>query len=114
MAESEPLSLTDEYIYRVAPDGKSALAGQELARSGAFSRAKMSAGGTALEALCQGSEPSPYAVRVDLSNPSRPQTGCPCFSRKRPCKHAVGLMFLAAHNPEAFEGGARKPGKKVE
>jgi uncharacterized protein (TIGR02996 family) len=97
------LILNDEFIYRVAPDGKSIQAAQKLIRNGAFSRARMAAGGTRLEAKCQGSEPKPYDVEVDLSNPDRPRTSCTCISPKHPCKHAVGLLLLAAHSREVFE-----------
>src|SRR5205814_27443 len=64
-AMTEPV-LTDEYIYSVAPDGKSTQAALDLLRRGAFRQPRLSAGGTRLDALCQGSDPKPYAVRVDL------------------------------------------------
>jgi uncharacterized protein (TIGR02996 family) len=112
---SEPLSLTDEYVYRVAPDGKSVQAAADLVRRGAFSRPRISAGGARLEALCQGSERRPYAVQVDLADPDRPQTGCNCVSPKRPCKHALGLLLLAARSPEAFEQDASdEPRKQLD
>jgi uncharacterized protein (TIGR02996 family) len=107
-----PTFLTDEYIYRVAPDGKSTQAGLQLVQRGAFSAAKQSADGTRLEARCQGSEPKPYQVQVNLSDAKRPQTSCNCFSYKRPCKHAIGLMFLAAHSPDVFaQQGEQGPGQ---
>jgi uncharacterized protein (TIGR02996 family) len=96
-------TLTDEYIYRIAPDGKSIQAAQKLISNAAFRRPRMSAGGTRLEAKCQGSERKPYDVLVDLSNPERPRTSCNCISPKSPCKHALGLMLLAAHSGELFE-----------
>jgi uncharacterized protein (TIGR02996 family) len=97
--------LTDEYVYRVAPDGKSTQAALDLLRRGAFRDLRMSAGGVRLEGFCQGSDPTPYQVQVDLTNLDKPWTGCNCVSRKHPCKHALGLMFLAARSPEAFAGG---------
>ena len=98
-----PVSLTDEFVYRIAPDGKSVQAALDLLRRGAFRDPKMSAGGTRLDGKCQGSEPKPYSVHVDLSDPSRPRTGCNCMSFKHPCKHALGLILLAARTPETFE-----------
>src|SRR5262245_50899811 len=98
-----PPVVTDEYVYRVAPDGKSAQAGLDLVRRGAFREPRRSADGALLEAGCQGSEPQPYSVHVDLSDPDRPKTGCTCPSYKHPCKHALGLLFLVARSPEAFE-----------
>jgi hypothetical protein len=48
---------------------------------------------------CQGS--ALYQVRVDLSDMA---AKCTCPSRKFPCKHALGLMLVAANSPEAFTG----------
>jgi uncharacterized protein (TIGR02996 family) len=94
--------INDEYIYRIAPDGKSVQAAQELVRRGAFRNPRISDDGNALEGKCQGSEPKPYTVRVDLADPDRPRTACNCVSPKRPCKHALGLLVLAAQRPEEF------------
>jgi uncharacterized protein (TIGR02996 family) len=99
--------LNDEYLYRIAPDGKSVQAARDLVRRGAFRDPKMSAGGTAFEAACQGSEPKPYRVRVDLADPDRPRTSCTCISPKTPCKHALGLLVLAEQQPEAFTSSGR-------
>jgi uncharacterized protein (TIGR02996 family) len=107
------MTLTEEYVYRVAPDGKSVKAAQGLVQQGAFRSPRISPDGTHMQARCQGSAARPYAVEVDLSDPQRPRTGCNCGSPKHPCKHALGLLLLAARSPEAFEGLA--PGQaKVE
>lgn len=111
---SEPFTLTEEYVYSLAPDGKSMLAAEKLLKESAFSKAKMSEDGTRLTAHCEGSYP--YEVRIDFSNPKRPETGCQCMSYKHPCKHAIGLMLLALRTPEAFgatAAGARKREKVV-
>jgi uncharacterized protein (TIGR02996 family) len=100
---SEPVAVTDEYVYQIAPDGKSTQAAQDLLRKNAFRQLRVSADGTRLEGLCQGSEPQPYAVVVNLKNLDQPQTSCPCGSWKRPCKHALGLLFIASRSPGAFE-----------
>jgi uncharacterized protein (TIGR02996 family) len=111
-----PVSLTDEFVYRIAPDGKSVQSALDLLRRGAFREPKMSADGTRLDAKCQGSAPRPYTVRVDLSDRTSPRTGCNCLSFKHPCKHALGLILLAARSPELFEqegapaGGKAPPG----
>ena len=47
--------------------------------------------------LCQGSGANPYQVAVDIAGPAYK---CSCPSRKIPCKHALGLLFLVA------DGGA--------
>jgi hypothetical protein len=103
---SDPMNLTDEFIYRIAPDGASVKAALELLRRGAFRSPRFSADGIRLQAGCQGSEPRPYAVEVELSDPQRPRTGCNCGSYKRPCKHALGLLLLAARSPGSFERAA--------
>jgi uncharacterized protein (TIGR02996 family) len=100
---SEPLSLTEEYVYRIAPDGKSVQAAQELLRRESFRSPRLSEGGTRLQAKCQGSERRPYDVQVDLKDPEHPRTGCNCGSWKHPCKHALGLILLAIQSPDTFE-----------
>ena len=47
--------------------------------------------------LCKGSGANPYQVIVDITGPAYK---CSCPSRKIPCKHALGLLFLVA------DGGA--------
>ena len=47
--------------------------------------------------LCKGSGANPYQVAVDIAGPAYK---CSCPSRKIPCKHALGLLFLVA------DGGA--------
>ncbi len=75
----DPMTLTDEFVYRIGPDGKSATMAQDLVQRGAFSSARISPDGTRMQALCQGSEPNstlkvlfdtPFLsglVRLDLS-----------------------------------------------
>jgi uncharacterized protein (TIGR02996 family) len=46
--------------------------------------------------------PQPYVVRVDLSDPARPQAACDCGSYKQPCKYALGLILLAGQRPDLF------------
>lgn len=45
--------------------------------------------------LCKGSGSRPYQVRVDASG-LEPGFKCSCPSRKIPCKHVLGLLFLRA------------------
>jgi hypothetical protein len=46
---------------------------------------------------CRGS--ALYQVRVDLSSST---VTCSCPSRKHPCKHGLGLLYLAAASPDAL------------
>jgi uncharacterized protein (TIGR02996 family) len=101
MNAPEPLS--EELVYRIAPNGKAAQAGAELAERGAFSDARVSSDRAWLGAACQGSEPRPYHVQVDLRDPPRVTASCTCPSYQHPCKHALGLLMLAARFPGRLE-----------
>jgi uncharacterized protein (TIGR02996 family) len=96
-------TLSEELVYRIAPNGKAAQAGLDLAQRGAFSQARISPDRTWLGASCQGSERQPYAVQVDLRDPARVATSCTCPSYQQPCKHALGLLMLAARFPAQLE-----------
>ncbi|OHV45246.1 hypothetical protein BBK14_30515 [Parafrankia soli] len=94
----------------LAPDQASVKAGERLAVAGSWPLA----GGDA-EALwgeCRGSGKSPYRVVVALADHA---SKCSCPSRKFPCKHALGLMLLAAAGgvagagEVAGAGGGRPP-----
>jgi len=80
-----------DQVMAVAPDSTSQVAGRRLARSGPWSSIGVSDG--LLWGECQGSGRTPYRVTVD-TGARRYQCSCP--SRKFPCKHALGLLFLWA------------------
>ena len=85
------LTLTAEQVRTLAPDASAARAGEALAdvrRWTAAGRTDVAAWG-----LCKGSGSTPYQVAVDIGGPAYK---CSCPSRKIPCKHALGLLFLAA------------------
>lgn len=96
--------LTPDQITAIAPDAASLKAGRDLGTS----RKWHSTGGdeTALWGLAMGSGKDPYQTRVCLSDLA---TKCSCPSRKFPCKHAIGLMFLATSDPEALCDKERPP-----
>jgi uncharacterized protein (TIGR02996 family) len=98
-----PTWLSEEWLFRVAPDGKSAQAARALAAGGRFAEARRSPDGTYLQAECQGSERRPYAVAADLADRDHLEGRCNCMSMKAPCKHALGLAFLLLRDPSAFE-----------
>ncbi|MEA2525424.1 MAG: hypothetical protein QOF73_2651 [Thermomicrobiales bacterium] len=63
--------------------------------------------GRTLSALCRGSEPSPYRVRVVLADPTRSERKiasyvCTC-PRGGFCKHIVALLLTWTEAPEEFE-----------
>ncbi len=79
----------------LAPDDQVAKAA--LARPGKWQRAGRE--DETLWAEHLGSGEAPYQVAVDLDGPA---FECTCPSRKRPCKHALGLFFLAQAEPGAL------------
>lgn len=92
---------TPDIITALAPDAASLKAGRGLASPAKWSLA----GGNeaALWGLMQGSGKDPYQVRV-LADGSA--TKCSCPSRKFPCKHALGLLFIAAEQPAKLDASA--------
>jgi len=90
------VGLTAEQVAGLAPDAGSLAAGRGLASERRWSGLGQS--GPALWGLCQGSGSKPYQTQADLSSPA---FRCSCPSRKVPCKHALGLLLLAARSPAA-------------
>ena len=89
--------LTPDQVKGMAPDPASLKAGQGLAAPRHW--ASLGGNDRGLWGECQGSGKKPYQVRVDLSNLGY---ACTCPSRKFPCKHVLGLLFLAANSPAEF------------
>jgi hypothetical protein len=90
------LSLTAEQMVALAPDAGALGAGRSLASERRWSG--LGQNGHALWGLCQGSGSKPYQTQADLNGPA---FRCSCPSRKFPCKHALGLLLLAAASPAA-------------
>ena len=93
-------SWTSDRVAALAPDSASAAAGQSLANVRKWPALGRS--DRAIWGLCQGSGRQPYQARVDLAEAA---FKCSCPSRKFPCKHGLGLLFLFAKNAEAFPVG---------
>ncbi|MGJ8638637.1 MAG: SWIM zinc finger family protein [Opitutaceae bacterium] len=85
--------LSPDQVTALAPDAASFKAGRALATPRKWVELGKDDG--ALWGLAQGSGKKPYYTQVALSDLA---TKCSCPSRKFPCKHALGLMFLAAEN----------------
>ncbi len=92
---------TPDIVTSLAPDAASLKAGRGLAGPGKWALA--AGNDTALWGLMQGSGKDPYQVRI-LADGSA--TKCSCPSRKFPCKHALGLLFLAAEQPGKLASAA--------
>ena len=93
---------TADQVFAMAPDPASATAGQGLAAPRKW--VTLGRDARALWGECQGSGARPYQVIVDAAEPA---FRCTCPSRKFPCKHGLGLLFLYAAQPaEIAEAGA--------
>lgn len=89
--------LSEDQVNALAPDPNSAKAGLELAN-----QRKWVSFGTDTNFVwgeCQGSGRFPYQTIVDATELA---FKCSCPSRKFPCKHGLGLLFLRARQPEVF------------
>jgi len=86
---------TAEQISALAPDASGLAAGRKLASPQYWSHTGTSIDALTLWGYCQGSGAHPYQVVVDLSGPAYK---CSCPSRKFPCKHTLGILFLWAAN----------------
>lgn len=100
-------------VIAAAPDSKSEVAGRKL--SNPVSWSDTGTDGVLLWGACQGSGKKPYQVSVDTAGP---RYKCSCPSRKFPCKHALGLLFLWAEghltetgeiNPDIAAWGNKGP-----
>jgi len=88
---------TLDQVIALAPDAASIKAGRGLGTSRKWSA--LGANDEALWGLAQGSGKKPYFTQIHLPEPA---FKCSCPSRKFPCKHAIGLMFIAAGEADAF------------
>lgn len=88
-----PLTLDKAQVLRLVSDAQTVAASQKLARPSVWRGLGHSA--AALWGECQGSAVYRTQVaRADLA------AHCSCPSRKAPCKHALGLLLLAADTAE--------------
>ncbi len=90
-------SPTPDQVRSIAPDPVAARAGEALANRRTWSATGRN--DRAAWGLCQGSGASPYQTIVDFAGPA---FKCSCPSRKFPCKHALGLLFLLAADASVF------------
>ncbi len=84
--------LTTDFVQSLSPDSASTAAGRKL--SGPRDWTGLSRSPRALWGECRGS--ALYQTRIDLTDFA---AKCSCPSRKFPCKHALGLLFMAADAP---------------
>lgn len=91
-----PLSV--DQVLELAPDAASATSGKKLSSTQAWKSAGRN--DAALWGECVGW--AVYQVRVSCADWSYK---CSCPSRKFPCKHVLGLLLMAAQDPEALAVG---------
>lgn len=91
------MKITEEQAIQLSPDAKSTKAGQKLATPAKWVKREVHE--EALWGDCQGSGKNPYRTMIDLTNIA---FKCSCPSRKFPCKHGLGLLFLYLKSPEIF------------
>lgn len=89
------IQFTTDQVLSTAPDSSSAKAGKKLAQTRYWQDTGYNE--SAIWGLCQGS--ALYKVSVELASLT---SKCSCPSRKFPCKHAIGLLLLAATTPDAI------------
>lgn len=94
-------ALSLDKIEAIAPDQASLRAARKLLKPAVWSGLAADNAGL-VWGECQGSGAIPYRVAI-----SEPEAGykCTCPSRKIPCKHALGLMWLRAEGNAAFASG---------
>jgi hypothetical protein len=83
-----------QQVEQLAPDASSLKAGKDLANMAKWVTLGIS--DRALWGEVQGSGKNPYQTQVDGNSTA---FKCSCPSRKFPCKHGLGLLFLFAENP---------------
>lgn len=86
-----------DQVTALAPDAASYKAGKALAHVTKWAELKRNE--HYLWGLSKGSGSKPYQTQIALEDLA---TKCSCPSRKFPCKHALGLMFIAAEDPTQF------------
>ena len=86
-------------IERLATDQSSLKAAAGLAKPAKWSGVGASRDGALIWGECAGSGANPYRVMADLRDLGNK---CTCPSRKFPCKHALGLLWLKAETIVPF------------
>lgn len=98
-------SLTVDGVQALTPDSRALTDGKKLAQASAWRR--LGREGDAVWGVALGSTGVAYAVFARSADDAR----CSCPSRKRMCKHALGLLLLAASGhpfvEEALPAGHR-------
>lgn len=101
----QTMTITD--VQALAPDARAFADAKKIAKISAWRR--LGRDGDAIWGVALGSKGDAYAVFARSAR----DVQCSCPSRKRPCKHALGLLLLAA-NGHAFVEEALPKGHRYE
>lgn len=96
--------LTDEQVAKLAPDASSLKAGRDLSQERKW--LNFQSNERVLWGELQGSGKNPYQTQIDLNNTA---FKCSCPSRKFPCKHGLGLLFLVAQKEGQIPSNLEEP-----
>ncbi len=91
------MNWTEEQINSLAPDPASLKAGKSLAIPNKWQN--IGSSDIALWGECQGSGSNPYKTQIDFREIA---FKCTCPSRKFPCKHSLGILFLFISKKDLF------------
>jgi hypothetical protein len=92
------IQVTRDQVVALAPDVSAASAGKKLGNTTFWKN--LGQNERAMWGECQGS--ALYQIKIDLSTLT---TQCSCPSRKLPCKHSLGLLFIAATDVSSIPDG---------
>lgn len=98
------ITISKEWIASLAPDTASLKAGIGLAKP--LNWKNLSKHPEGIWGDCQGSAKTPYQVQIALTDF---KIHCTCPSRKRPCKHALGLLTLFSQDVNLFNEQSELP-----
>ncbi len=98
------ITISKEWIASLAPDASSLKDGIGLAKPLKWTNLSKHPAG--IWGDCQGSAKTPYQVRIALTDF---KIYCNCPSRKRPCKHALGLLTLFSQEMHLFNEQSELP-----
>ncbi len=98
-------TVTIEEVQALAPDARAFADAKKLSKVSSWRR--LGRDGDAIWGVALGSKGDAYAVFAKSAAGAQ----CSCPSRKKPCKHALALLLLAANGhpfmEEALPGGHR-------
>jgi hypothetical protein len=98
------MQFTEDQVTQLAPDASSLKSGKDLANERKWLNFQLNQ--RVLWGEVQGSGKDPYRTQVDLNAIA---FKCSCPSRKFPCKHGLGVLFLYAQKPNSFKTDVSEP-----